>query len=55
MRSLNKGDDLSVTNPEKRGATGVFHNSQLTFNLSHLQQLSTIHAESAGVVIVSQV
>ena len=55
MGPLNKSDYLGVTNPEKSGATGVLHDSQLALDLSHLQELSAVHTQGAHVVIVPQV
>jgi hypothetical protein len=55
MGPLNKSNDLGVAYPEKSGATGVLHDSELALDFSHLQELSAVHAQGADVVIVPQV
>ena len=55
VRTLHECYDLCVTNAELCRAARVCHDTQLALDVSHFQQLSTVHSQRAGVIIVAQV
>ena len=55
MRSLNKSNNLCIAYLKHCRPIGILHDTQVTLDFSHFKHLSSIHSESAHILIVSQI
>jgi hypothetical protein len=53
--TVEEGDDLGVSDPEKGRASRVRHDTQLALDVSHLKHLAPVHSERAVVVVVTKI